>query len=262
VVPDVPQFVAAGGRVGGSSQRGRELALLVFASAIVTVALVLTEVTQNRQLSAQLLYLGAGYLSLFVIAHLAVRRFARFADPLLLPIVALLNGLGLVMIHRLDLAGMVRAADLGDGTPAAATPAAAAPRQLAWTAFAVALLVVALWRIDDHRRLARYTYTLGLGGLALLALPGLFPASISEINGAKLWVRLGPFSIQPDEFAKLMIIVFVAAFLVAKRDLFRTAGRRVWGAELPRLRDLAPLVAAWVACLGVLTLERELGPRC
>jgi len=142
--------------------------------------------------------------------------------------VALLNGLGLVMIHRLDLAAAVSAAARG-----VAAPAAAAPRQLAWTAAAVVLLAVALWRIRDHRVLARYAYTLGLGGLVLLALPGLLPASISQINGAKLWVRIGPFSIQPGEFAKLMIIVFVAAYLVAKRDLFRTAGRRFLGMELP-----------------------------
>lgn len=230
------------------------MVLLVFAAAIVTTALVLTEATQNRQLSIQLLYLGLGYLGLFAVAHLTVRRFAPFADPVILPIVALLNGLGLVMIHRLDLAAVLHATELGN-----AAPSEAAPRQLAWTALAVLLLGVALWRIRDHRTLARYAYTLGLGGLVLLALPGLLPASISEINGAKLWLRLGPFSIQPGEFAKLMIIVFVASFLVAKRDLFRTAGRRFLGAELPRLRDLAPLLVAWALSLGVLTIERELG---
>ncbi|MDT7708505.1 MAG: hypothetical protein QOG20_4112 [Pseudonocardiales bacterium] len=238
----------------GSAQRGIELVLLVFAAAVVTLALVLTEADQSQTLSLQLLYLGLGYLGLFGGAHLVVRRFAPSADPLILPIVALLNGLGLVMIHRLDLAAAVQAVQQGNPVPAAA-----APRQLAWTAFALVLLAVALWRIRDHRVLARYAYTLGLGGLVLLALPGLLPASISEINGAKLWLRLGPFSIQPGEFAKLMIIVFVAAFLVAKRDLFRTAGRRFLGAELPRLRDLAPLVVAWVLSLAVLTVERELG---
>ncbi|HEY0813606.1 MAG TPA: FtsW/RodA/SpoVE family cell cycle protein [Pseudonocardia sp.] len=235
-------------------ERGRELALLVFAAAVVTVALVLVDATLNQRLSLDLVYLGVGYLGLFTIAHLAVRRFTPWADPLILPVVALLNGLGLVMIHRLDLGAAARAVELG--TP---LPSAAAPRQLAWTGIAVALLVATLWRIPDHRRLARYAYTAGLAGLVLLALPGLLPASISEINGAKLWVRLGPFSIQPGEFAKLLIIIFAAAFLVTKRELFRSAGRRFLGADLPRLRDLAPLIVAWLSSLAVLTLERELG---
>lgn len=237
-----------------SAGRGRELMLLVFAAALVTVALVLVDAQQQQALSGQLLYLGAGYLGLFGVAHLVVRRFAPFADPLLLPVVAALNGVGLVMIHRLDLGAAAAAAGHG-----VAAPAAAAPRQLAWTAIAVGLFVVALWRIADQRILMRYAYTSGLVGLVLLALPGLLPARLSEVNGAKLWIRLGPLSIQPGEFAKLLIIVFTAAFLVAKRDLFRTAGRRFLGAELPRLRDLAPLVVAWVVSLGILAIERELG---
>jgi hypothetical protein len=142
-----------------SRQGGRELVLLVFAAALVTVALVLVDATLNQPLSVDLIYLGVGYLGLFTIAHLAVRRFAPWADPLILPIVALLNGLGLAQIHRLDLGAATRAAELGD-----AVPAAAAPRQLAWTGFGVALLVATLWLICDHRRLARYAYTCGLAG--------------------------------------------------------------------------------------------------
>ena len=232
------------------TQRNLELLLLVPAAVIVTLALVLVDAAvdadQNQQPSTQLLYLGLGYLGLFAVAHLTLRRFAPHADPLILPIVALLNGLGLVMIHRLDLAHLAHALDT-----ASAPPQAAAPRQLAWTTAGVLLLAVTLWRLRDHRTLARYAYTCGLAGLVLLALPGLLPASLSEINGAKLWIRAGPLSIQPGEFAKLLIIVFTAAFLVANRDLFRTAGRRVWGVELPRLRDLGPLLLAWLASLGV-----------
>jgi cell division protein FtsW (lipid II flippase) len=195
-----------------------------------------------------------GYLGLFAGVHVVVRFAARHADPLILPSVALLNGLGLVMIHRLDLASALRAAQSGVGAPSSD-----ASRQLAWTAIAVVLLIVVLVKVRDHRVLARYAYLSGVGGLALLLLPGLLPASISQVNGAKLWLRLGPFSIQPGEFAKIMIIVFAAAFLVAKRELFRGAGRRVMGMELPRGRDLGPLLLAWGFSIGVLALERELG---
>lgn len=234
--------------------RSTELALLVLAAAITTASLVSVELDQQHGLSPTVGYLGLAYLALFAGAHLAVRRWAAYADPLILPCVALLTGIGLVMIHRLDLGAVADAFVAGD--PA---PSADAPRQLAWAAGAVILLVVVLWRLPDHRVLARYGYLFGLVGLVLLVLPGLLPASISEVNGAKLWIRLGPFSLQPGEFARLAIIVFAAAFLVEKRALFATAGRRLGRMELPRPRDLAPLLIAWLAAVGVLALEKELG---
>jgi cell division protein FtsW (lipid II flippase) len=121
------------------------------------------------------------------------------------------------------------------------------------------LFVAVLALVRDHRMLARYGYTCGLVGLAALALPGLLPSAISEVNGAKIWLRLGGLTIQPGEFAKILIMIFVAAFLVTKRDLFTTAGRKVLGMELPRARDLAPLLAAWGLSLVVLVLEKDLG---
>ncbi|HEX4101040.1 MAG TPA: FtsW/RodA/SpoVE family cell cycle protein [Pseudonocardiaceae bacterium] len=234
--------------------RGVELGLLVFAAGLVTLALVLVEAEQKQQLSRSLLYLGLAYLGLFAVAHAAVRWLAPHADPLILPCVALLNGLGLVMIHRLDLANAAAAIDAGEPVPAAD-----ASRQVAWTAVALVLFVAVLWRVRDHRSLASYGYTLGLVGLGLLVLPGVLPASISQINGAKLWLRLGPLSIQPGEFAKIGIIVFVAVFLVTNRELFTTAGRQLLGMTFPRPRDLAPLLAAWGLSIGVLALEKELG---
>ncbi len=234
--------------------RGIELVLLAFAAVLVTGALVLVEANQEQELTRALVFVGLAYLGLFTIAHIAVRRFAPYADPLILPCVALLNGLGLVMIHRLDLADADRAAALGREAPTELIS-----RQVAWTAIGLALFVAVMWVVRDHRTIARYAYTAGFAGLVLLALPGLLPSSISEVNGAKLWIRIGPVGIQPGEFAKILLIVFFAAFLMQKRDLFSTAGRRILGMEFPRARDLAPLVVAWGLSVGVLVLERDLG---
>jgi cell division protein FtsW (lipid II flippase) len=231
-----------------------ELVLLAFAAVIVTGALVLVQANQEQELTTDLLIIGAAYLGLFAAAHLAVRRFAPYADPLILPAVALLNGLGLVMIHRIDLAKAARAVERAQALP---TPLWT--RQVAWTAVGLVLFALVLWLVRDHRKLASYAYTAGFGGLVLLALPGVLPSSISEVNGAKIWLRVGIFSIQPGEFAKILLIVFFAAYLVQKRELFSSAGKRFLGMELPRARDLAPLLLAWAFSIGVLVLERDLG---
>jgi cell division protein FtsW (lipid II flippase) len=234
--------------------RSIELVLLAFASALTTGALVLVEANQEQELTSQLIYLGLAYLALLTLAHLAVRRLAPYADPLILPCAALLNGLGLVMIHRIDLARIDRARQLGNPPPIEF-----AYRQVAWTAIALLLFVALLVYVRDHRVLARYGYTLGFAGLVALALPGLLPSSISEVNGSKIWLRLAIFSIQPGEFAKVLLMVFFSALLISKRELFQTAGRTVLGMELPRPRDLAPLLVIWGLSVGVLVLEKDLG---
>ena len=250
--PDAPAPLPTG--------RGIELLLLAFAAVLVTGALVLVEANTEQQLSQSLLFVGLAYLGLFTLGHFAVRFFAPYADPLILPCVALLNGLGLVMIHRLDLAYAVSAAAVGDPPPSDAIG-----RQVAWTAIGLVLFIVVLWRVRDHRTLERYYYTAGLIGLVLLALPGLLPSSISEVNGAKIWLRLGIFSIQPGEFAKILLIVFIAAYLRQNRDVLRKGftddegRRRILGMELPQARHLAPLLAAWGLSVGVLVLESDLG---
>ena len=86
---------------------------------------------------------------------------------------------------------------------------------------------------------------------------------MSEVNGAKVWILLGGFSIQPGEFAKLALAVFFAGYLVVKRDVLALAGRRVLGIDLPRARDLGPVLVAWVASLLILVFETDLGTsRC
>src|SRR5262249_10154958 len=110
----------------------------------------------------------------------------------------------------------------------------------------------------------RYTYTAGFLRLALLILPGVLPASFATlhggaVNGARIWIRVGGFSLQPGEFAKVLLMIFFAGYLVSKRDVLALASRRVMAIDLPRGRDLGPVLLAWIASMGVLVVERDLG---
>ncbi|HET9875478.1 MAG TPA: FtsW/RodA/SpoVE family cell cycle protein [Mycobacterium sp.] len=230
-------------------RRNAELLLLCFAAMITVVALLIVEVGQEQGPRWDLAGYAAAFMVLFTLAHLAIRQYAPYADPLLLPVVALLNGLGLVMIHRIDL-GV--AAD-GTDTRPGATP------QMLWTLVGVAGFALVLALLKDHRKLAGSGYLSGLAGLALLAIPALLPSSLSEQQGAKIWIRFPGFSIQPAEFSKILLLIFFAAVLVAKRRLFTSAGTHALGMDLPRPRDLAPLLAAWVISVGVMAFEKDLG---
>lgn len=237
-----------------SNRRGVELLLLGFAVVVTTLSLVLVEASQEQEITWDLAKYALAYLALFSIAHLGVRRFAPYADPLLLPIVALLNGMGLVLIHRLDLADAQNASY--NSLP---IPSPDANQQVLWTALAMVIFLGLLIGLRDYRTLARYGYTLGLAGLVLLALPAILPSSLSEVNGSKIWIRLPGFSVQPGEFAKILLIIFFASVLVAKRDLFTVAGKHIFGMDLPRARDLGPILVAWVVSVGVLVFEKDLG---
>jgi cell division protein FtsW (lipid II flippase) len=163
-----------------------------------------------------------------------VRRFAANADPVLLPMALLLNGIGYVMIARLS-------EDVEDGSDLAGL-------QSVWTAVGIVAFVATLVFVPRIRMLAQYRYLLGVAGLGLLALP-LLPIGV-EINGARIWVSIGPVNFQPGEFAKIALAIFFASYLVDARELIKT---RI------ELRDLAPIGAAWAASVGVMVLERDLG---
>ncbi len=239
--------------------RAAELGLLILVAMIVTSALTLVELNQNRALSWDLAWYGGVYLAVFAVAHFIVRMLAPFADPLLLPLVALLNGVGLVMIHRLDLAAAVSA-----GLRGLQAPRPEATAQLVWTGVGLVFFLVVLLVIKNHAVLQQYTYTLALVGLIFLATPamlGLVSSSLAPtINGANIWIRVpGLFSIQPAEFTKIALIIFTAAYLSTKRTVLSTAGTRVLGLVLPRARDLGPLIIAVVVALGVLFVGKDLG---
>ncbi|MET9313246.1 FtsW/RodA/SpoVE family cell cycle protein [Kribbella sp. NPDC003505] len=235
------------------TRRGVELLLLVIAIAVSVGAYVNIGITVQNAVPASTGYYAAGIGLLALIAHLALRYRAPYADPVLLPCAVLLNGLGVAMIHRIDL-GLALVAEARGNTP----KAAAAPQQITWTAVGVVLFLVVILVIRDHRRLQALTYTAGLAGLVLLVLP-LIPGLGVNLNGARIWIRLAGMSFQPGEFAKICLVVFFAGYLVVKRDVLTLAGHRFLGLDLPRARDLGPIGIAWAVSLGVLVFESDLG---
>ncbi|MGA5320395.1 FtsW/RodA/SpoVE family cell cycle protein [Streptomyces seoulensis] len=221
-------------------RRGIELALIVLAVLLSVYGYCAVGLARTGSLPPGAAGYGAGLGALALLAHLAVRLRAPYADPLPLPIAVLLNGLGLVLIYRLDLQ----------------TPSdRAAPAQLVWSTLGVGLFIVVVLVLRDHRVLQRYAYVCVAAALVLLLLPILFPA----VNGARIWIRIAGFSIQPGEFAKVLLAVFFAAYLAANRSALAYTGRRLWRLQFPTGRVLGPIVTIWLLSVGVLVLERDLG---
>lgn len=225
--------------------RGAELGLLVLAVGLAVFSYAQVALATSGALPENLLLRGGALAGLALVAHLLIRWRAPYADPVMLPVVIALNGIGLTMIYRIDIAEGV------EGT-------ANADRQLLWTLLGVACAVVVLWLLRDHRYLRRYTYTAMIAGLVLLLLP-LVPGLGKTINGAQIWIGVGSLSFQPAELAKIMLAVFFAGYLVTNRDNLALAGPKVLGLQLPRGRDLGPILLAWAVSLAVLVLQRDLG---
>jgi cell division protein FtsW (lipid II flippase) len=236
-------------------RRRTELLMLVFAVGLVLFAYASAGLGLNGKLPAGLAVYGLAFAVIVFGAHLAVRWLAPWADPLMLPLAALLNGLGVVMIWRLQESGRNGNPGIQISTMNTMTTA----YQVLWSALGVAAFVAVLAFVREVRVLQRYTYTLGALGLILLTIPAVLPASMSEVNGAKVWIILGGVTIEPGEFAKLALAVFFAGYLVAKRDVLALAGRRFLGIDLPRARDLGPVLIAWGASLLILVFETDIG---
>ncbi|MFF1447663.1 FtsW/RodA/SpoVE family cell cycle protein [Streptomyces sp. NPDC058274] len=237
------------GSIGTPSRRNTELALLVFAVVIPVFAYANVGLAINDSVPPGLLSYGLGLGLLAGVGHLVVRKFAPYADPLLLPLATLLNGLGLVVIWRLDQSKRLQ------GLP---NFVEAAPRQLLYTALGIALFVVVLIFLKDHRVLQRYTYISMVGALVLLLLP-LVPGLGLNVFGAKIWISIAGFTIQPGEFAKIVLVVFFAGYLMVKRDALALASRRFMGLYLPRGRDLGPILVVWFVSIIILVFETDLG---
>lgn len=205
----------------------------------------------SSPLSGWTVLLSAGFLLL--IANSTVRRWAPYADPVLLPCVALLNMIGLAMIHRLDVAAAERAALNGSPTP---TPDVYL--QLTWMLVGLIVFIATIILLDDHRQLQRLTWTSGFFGIVLLFLP-LIPGIGSVVNGGRLWINVFGFTFQPSEIAKIALTIFFAGFLVNRRLMLAHVEHKIFGIGVPRARHVGPLLIVWILSLLVLILERDLG---
>lgn len=228
------------------TSRSRELLLLLCSTGLLALMLFGLETSQGRTLSKEMLYIIGGFAGVYAIAHLAIAFLAPHADQVLLPVVSLLNAVGLVVIYRLDLAERPGYGPLAE-------------RQMLWSLVGVGLMVLTLIVVRDHKALSRYSYLLGLLGLILLALPLVWPQP-PGYEDARIWLWLGPFSIQPGEFSKILLLIFFAQLLAQKRALFTVAGRRILGLTLPRLRDLAPILMVWAIAILIMAVSNDFGP--
>ncbi|MER8232242.1 FtsW/RodA/SpoVE family cell cycle protein [Streptomyces sp. NPDC101490] len=242
------------GAIEAPSRRNTELALLAFAVVIPVFAYLNVGLAIDGKVPAGMLGYGLGLALLAGVAHLVVRKWAPYADPLLLPLATLLNGMGLVLIWRLDQSPRLIATSMrryGTFSPDA-------PSQMMYSAIGIAMFVGVLLLLKDHRVLQRYTYISMAVSLVLLLLP-LVPGLGADVFGAKIWIRVGGFSIQPGEFAKLVLAVFFSGYLMVKRDALALASRRFMGLYLPRGRDLGPILTIWAVSLLILVFENDLG---
>jgi cell division protein FtsW (lipid II flippase) len=221
-----------------SSRRRTEAGLLLLADLAVVFAYVLASLGHAARIPANVIPFLAIILGLSAACHLANRWLAPDANPVVVPVAALLNGLGYVMIARLDYQ--------------------LASAQATWTAIGVAAYVGTLVVVRRSRDLDRYRYLLAVAGLGLLLMP-LVPKVGQNINGARLWVRLGPLSFQPVELAKLALIVFFASYFVEKRELLSTPTMRVGNRLVTDPRPFGPVVLAWAFSLLVMTAEHDIG---
>ena len=219
-----------------------ELGLLVLGVLIILCAYALVGLAQTEAIPAGLATYGGAMAALAFAAHVASRRLAPGADPVVLPLAFLLNGLGLVMVRRLDFA----------------QDATRAPAQTVWTVVAVAAFVATLLILRDHTVLDRYRYLIGIAALGFLLMP-LLPFIGREVNGARIWLRFAGLSFQPGEVAKLGLVAFFASYLAEKRALLTVATNRLGPFMVPPARAFGPILAVWAVSLSVLVFEKDLG---
>lgn len=234
---------------------GRQLFMIVMAVVALFALELATEMALNdNDPSINVLLLPAAIGILMLVGFGIVQWLAPYADPIFLPVIGFLTGLGIVFVRRLSMEGpnsLSVDAGLFDGTGG---------RQLLFFVAALVGFTLVLWFLKSHRDLIKYAYTLGFLGIFLATLPGLLPASISGgAYGSKRWINFPGFAVQPAEFAKFMLLIFFAYYLVRKRDVLSVAGTRLLGVQWPRAKDLLPVTVLWLGSMSMLVLERDLG---
>src|SRR5215210_4067170 len=192
--------------------------------------------------SPPLIY-GAYYAGTMVALYLGVRLWLPHSDVLLLPMVTLLTGVGLIMIYRLtyEVPGVENLATT----------------QAGWILVGAGALVVVVLFFRDYQKLFAYKYLLALAAVGLVA--STFTPLGYEVNGARLWLQIGPVTFQPSEFARIALIVFFAGYLAEKRDLWAATSKSFRGIQLPALKYFGPVALVWAASLALLVFEKDLG---
>ncbi len=220
------------------ARSGAQLALTIVAIMLAVGAVVLVKLGVGGTGQSRLILFGALFVVGYVAGHIAIRRLAPGAEPAFFPAAGLLTGLGFAEIYRI--------------APGLAVD------QSYWLAIALVAFILTLFFIRDHRQLDGYTYTIGLVAVVLLLLP-ILPGIGTTINGARVWIAVGPFSFQPAEIGKILLAIFLASYLNRKKELLQMAPKRVGPFHLPQAKDLGPLLLAWGVAMAVLFLENDLG---
>ena len=221
-----------------AARRNSELGLVIMAAGITGVAYVLAALGKNSTMPATIIPFLVALLGLLVAAHIAVRMMAGGADATLLPLAVLLNGIGYVMIARLN---DERAA-----------------KQTTWTFVAIVAFVITLAIVQRPPDLARYKWTFLFVGVGSLLLP-LVPGIGTSVGGARIWISVGPVTIQPGEFAKIALALFFAAYLADNRELIAAGTGRLGRLHIPQMRYLLPITGAWAFAIAVMVAEKDLG---
>ncbi len=218
------------------SLRNRELVFLIPALILTTLGFALVYTQKSSALSLTSLTYGALFLVLFLIAHIGRRFLAPEADPYLLPVTALLSTLGLVVLYRIN--------------------ESLALKQAMWLVVGLVAFLLVLVFVRDLEVLRRFRYPIGILGLLLLLLTAVLAR---EVNGARLWVDIGPVHFQPGELGKILLVAFFAAYLVDVREVLTVSTHRVLGVPLPPFRYLAPLLTIWALSMALMIFVKDLG---